>query len=424
MVCVVGVRFKLAGKVYYFDPGELPVAQGDRVIVETVRGVEYGEVVVGPKMVPEDEVVQPLKKVIRIGNERDAQIAEANKRKEKDAFAIALQKIEAHNLDMYLVDVEYTFDGSKIIFYFTAEGRVDFRELVRDLASVFRTRIEMRQIGVRDEAKLLGGIGPCGRVLCCTSFLGDFAPVSIRMAKDQNLSLNPSKISGLCGRLMCCLRFEQETYEAAKTDPTLAPGFVPPPLPDPEPEEVPEVEWLAEPAAPASPARTSPKEEDQARIAGAEEEQKRVRRGRGRNRGAQTQEAGAADAPAPEAADGSGEPQDPGKAGPSKRSRRKKRKPARTAGSATHAEGRGGAARAGGEQEGGSPARGGQAGDARARSTQEAAAGQAEVKTAGRTGRGSRRRRRRRSAAGSARRTADGAPAADGTTAAGGLAEG
>ncbi|BAD42237.1 putative signal peptidase II [Symbiobacterium thermophilum IAM 14863] len=293
MVCVVGVRFKLAGKVYYFDPGELPVAQGDRVIVETVRGVEYGEVVVGPKMVPEDEVVQPLKKVIRIGNDRDAQIAEANKRKEKDAFAIALQKIEAHNLDMYLVDVEYTFDGSKIIFYFTAEGRVDFRELVRDLASVFRTRIEMRQIGVRDEAKLLGGIGPCGRVLCCTSFLGEFAPVSIRMAKDQNLSLNPSKISGLCGRLMCCLRFEQETYEAAKKDPTLAPAYVPPPLPDPEPEEMPEVEWLTEPAAPVPAEAVQPGAGDRARIAGAREDERPSRRERGRNRGEGTQEGNA-----------------------------------------------------------------------------------------------------------------------------------
>lgn len=234
MVRVVGVRFKMAGKVYYFDPAELPITTGNKVIVETVRGVEYGEVVVGPKDVEDDQVVQPLKKVIRIGTERDTQIAAENKRKEKEAFSAAIKKIESHNLDMYLVDVEYTFDGSKIIFYFTAEGRVDFRELVRDLAGVFRTRIEMRQIGVRDEAKLLGGIGPCGRILCCTSFLGDFAPVSIRMAKDQNLSLNPSKISGLCGRLMCCLRYEQETYEAAKKDPTLAPGYVPPVILEPE----------------------------------------------------------------------------------------------------------------------------------------------------------------------------------------------
>ncbi len=229
MVRVVGVRFKMAGKVYYFDPGDLQITATNKVIVETVRGVEYGEVVVGPKDVDDDQVVQPLKKVIRIGTERDLQTAADNKRKEKEAFGAALKKIEAHTLDMNLVDVEYTFDGSKIIFYFTSEGRVDFRDLVRDLAGVFRTRIEMRQIGVRDEAKLLGGIGPCGRVLCCTSFLGDFAPVSIRMAKDQNLSLNPSKISGLCGRLMCCLRYEQDTYEAAKKDPTLAPGYVPPP---------------------------------------------------------------------------------------------------------------------------------------------------------------------------------------------------
>jgi cell fate regulator YaaT (PSP1 superfamily) len=230
MIRVVGVRFKKAGKVYYFDPAEYPIAAGAKVVVETARGVEYGEVAVGPKDVTEDQVVQPLKRVLRIGNEKDAVVATENKRKEKEGFSVAQKKIESHALEMTLVDVEYTFDGSKIIFYFTAEGRVDFRELVRDLAGVFRTRIEMRQIGVRDEAKLLGGIGPCGRILCCTSFLGDFAPVSIRMAKDQNLSLNPSKISGLCGRLMCCLRYEQETYEAAKKDPTLAPGYVPPAL--------------------------------------------------------------------------------------------------------------------------------------------------------------------------------------------------
>jgi cell fate regulator YaaT (PSP1 superfamily) len=241
MVSVVGVRFKKAGKVYYFDPGEFSLSTGMKVVVETARGIEYGEVAVGPKEIPEEQVVQPLKKVIRPGTERDALIAAENKRREKEAFSIALKKIEAHSLEMNLVDVEYTFDASKIIFYFTADGRVDFRELVRDLASVFRTRIEMRQIGVRDEAKLLGGIGPCGRILCCTSFLGDFAPVSIRMAKDQNLSLNPSKISGLCGRLMCCLRYEQETYEAAKKDPTLAPGYVPPVIleePDPDLEEL------------------------------------------------------------------------------------------------------------------------------------------------------------------------------------------
>lgn len=269
MVCVVGVRFKLAGKVYYFDPAELPIAQGDRVIVETVRGVEYGQVVVAPKEVPDEEVVQPLKRVIRIGTERDDEVAAANKVKEKEAFAIALKKIAAHELEMYLVDVEYTFDGSKIIFYFTAEGRVDFRELVRDLASVFRTRIEMRQIGVRDEAKLLGGIGPCGRVLCCTSFLGDFAPVSIRMAKDQNLSLNPSKISGLCGRLMCCLRYEQETYEAAKKDPTLAPGYVPPVPPEPE---IPD--WDEERLVPAIGVRDRSESGFSARVAQALEERR------------------------------------------------------------------------------------------------------------------------------------------------------
>jgi cell fate regulator YaaT (PSP1 superfamily) len=231
LVRVVGVRFKTAGKVYYFDPAELDLKFGTKIVVETARGVEYGDVVVGPKDVSYEEVVQPLKKVIRIGTVQDAAVAVENKRREKEAFGIALKKIQQLNLDMNLVDVEYTFDSAKNIFYFTAEGRVDFRELVRELASVFRTRIEMRQIGVRDEAKLLGGIGPCGRILCCTSFLGDFAPVSIRMAKDQNLSLNPSKISGLCGRLMCCLRFEQETYEAAKKDPTLAPSYVPPTIP-------------------------------------------------------------------------------------------------------------------------------------------------------------------------------------------------
>lgn len=231
MIRVVGVRFKKAGKVYYFDPAEYPIAVGAKVVVETARGVEYGEVAVGPKDVTEEQVVQPLKRVVRIGSEKDAIVAADNKRKEKDAFSAAQKRIQSHELDMNLVDVEYTFDASKVIFYFTAEGRVDFRELVRDLAGVFRTRIEMRQIGVRDEAKLLGGIGPCGRILCCTSFLGDFAPVSIRMAKDQNLSLNPSKISGLCGRLMCCLRYEQDTYEAAKKDPTLSPSYVPPSLP-------------------------------------------------------------------------------------------------------------------------------------------------------------------------------------------------
>lgn len=242
MVRVVGVRFKKAGKIYYFDPAELPAVVGCKVIVETARGIEYGDVAVGPKFVDESQVVQPLKRVIRIGTEKDATQVAENKRKEKEAFACAVKKIESHGLDMNLVDVEYTFDGSKIIFYFTAEGRVDFRELVKDLASVFRTRIEMRQIGVRDEAKLIGGLGPCGRILCCTSFLGEFAPVSIRMAKDQNLSLNPGKISGVCGRLMCCLRYEQDTYEAAKKDPTLAPGYVPPILLESAPEALSDLE--------------------------------------------------------------------------------------------------------------------------------------------------------------------------------------
>lgn len=267
MVRVVGVRFKKAGKVYYFDPSEYEIAAGEYVVVETARGVEYGEVAVGPKDVDEDQVVQPLKKVLRVGTEKDAVVAAENKRKENEAFGVAQKKIEAHSLDMNLVDVEYTFDGSKIIFYFTAEGRIDFRELVRDLAGVFRTRIEMRQIGVRDEAKLLGGIGPCGRILCCTSFLGDFAPVSIRMAKDQNLSLNPSKISGLCGRLMCCLRYEQETYEAAKKDPTLAPGYVPPTLPSDD--VVPEVAELEDRPVPAIGIRRDKETGMSARIAQA-----------------------------------------------------------------------------------------------------------------------------------------------------------
>jgi cell fate regulator YaaT (PSP1 superfamily) len=227
---VVGVRFKKAGKIYYFDPANLELTRGSKVIVETARGLEYGEVSIAPREITDEDIVQPLKPVVRIGTERDAEVAAENKRREKEAFVIAQERISNHGLDMNLVDVEYTFDNAKIVFYFTAEGRVDFRELVKDLASIFRTRIEMRKIGVRDEAKLIGGIGPCGRILCCTSFLGDFAPVSIRMAKDQNLSLNPSKISGLCGRLMCCLRYEQDTYEAAKKDPTLAPGYAPPQL--------------------------------------------------------------------------------------------------------------------------------------------------------------------------------------------------
>lgn len=216
MIKVIGVRFKTAGKIYYFDPGDLPIRVGDRVIVETARGVEFGEVVAGPKMVEEDEVVSPLKKVIRLATEDDLLTVQLNKQKEKEAYEICLKKIKEHGLPMKLIDVEYTFDVSKIIFYFTAEGRVDFRELVKDLAAVFHTRIELRQIGVRDEAKMLGGLGSCGRALCCTSFLGDFEPVSIRMAKDQNLSLNPGKISGICGRLMCCLKFENEAYERAR----------------------------------------------------------------------------------------------------------------------------------------------------------------------------------------------------------------
>lgn len=210
---VVGVRFRKAGKIYYFDPGEWLLPVGEHVIVETARGVEYGTVVVGVRDVPGEEIVSPLKKVVRRAKENDALRVRENEAREKEAFDICKDKIEAHGLDMHLVDVEYTFDRSKIIFYFTAEGRVDFRELVRDLASVFRTRIELRQIGVRDEAKMLGGLGPCGRALCCATFLSEFEPVSIRMAKRQNLSLNPAKISGLCGRLMCCLRYECDSYE-------------------------------------------------------------------------------------------------------------------------------------------------------------------------------------------------------------------
>lgn len=218
MFDVVGIRFKKAGKIYYFDPGEFPVEKNDSVIVETARGVEYGQVVIGRKQVSEDDVVLPLKKVLRIADEMDRLQVDENKRLAADAFSVCQEKITAHALKMKLVDVEYTFDKNKIIFYFTADGRVDFRELVKDLAAIFRTRIELRQIGVRDEAKMLGGIGPCGRVLCCSSFLGDFEPVSIKMAKDQNLSLNPAKISGLCGRLMCCLKYENDNYESAKDD--------------------------------------------------------------------------------------------------------------------------------------------------------------------------------------------------------------
>lgn len=213
MVKVVGVRFKKAGKIYFFDPGELNIDVNSSVIVETVRGIEYGEVVVANRTVPDEEIVAPLKKVIRIATGDDKKHAEENDRREKEAFGICLKKIAEHNLGMKLIDVEYTFDNNKILFYFTADGRVDFRELVKDLAAVFKTRIELRQIGVRDESKMMGGVGVCGRVLCCNSFLGEFQPVSIKMAKEQGLSLNPTKISGTCGRLMCCLKYEQEAYE-------------------------------------------------------------------------------------------------------------------------------------------------------------------------------------------------------------------
>lgn len=216
MYDVTGVRFKKAGKIYYFDPGDLPIQKDDYVIVETVRGVEYGKVVIAPKKVDEHDVVLPLKKVLRVADQKDQMIVEENKQAAAEAYEVCCEKVSTHSLDMKLVDVEYTFDRNKVIFYFTADGRVDFRELVKDLAAIFRTRIELRQIGVRDEAKMLGGIGPCGRMLCCSTFLGDFDPVSIKMAKDQNLSLNPTKISGLCGRLMCCLKYENDEYESAK----------------------------------------------------------------------------------------------------------------------------------------------------------------------------------------------------------------
>jgi len=213
MPTVVGVRFKPAGKIYYFDGDEFDLSPQDRVVVETIRGVEYGFLVVGPRVVPEDDLVMPLKKVLRKATPEDHAIYADNQMREQEAFGTCQKKIEEHQLPMHLVDVEYTFDRGKIIFYFTAEGRVDFRELVRDLAAIFRTRIELRQIGVRDEAKIVGGLGTCGRVLCCHQWLGDFEPVSIRMAKDQNLSLNPTKISGICGRLMCCLKYESEQYD-------------------------------------------------------------------------------------------------------------------------------------------------------------------------------------------------------------------
>lgn len=213
MTKVVGIRFRQAGKIYYFDPGELDLEVPQHVIVETARGVEMGTVLIAPKEIEDEKVIQPLKPVIRLATEEDEKIVEKNREREREAFRICKEKIIKHELEMKLVDVEYTFDNNKLLFYFTADGRIDFRELVKDLAAVFRTRIELRQIGVRDETKIMGGLGICGRELCCKSYLADFVPVSIKMAKEQNLSLNPTKISGTCGRLMCCLKNEQETYE-------------------------------------------------------------------------------------------------------------------------------------------------------------------------------------------------------------------
>ena len=213
MIKIVGVRFRKAGKIYYFDPAGMEIETGTHVIVETARGIEFGTVMIPPREMEEDGVVQPLKPVIRIATEADEITEQKNKEKEKEAFQICLEKIAKHKLEMKLVEAEYTFDNNKLLFYFTADGRIDFRELVKDLASVFRTRIELRQIGVRDETKILGGIGICGRPLCCSTYLSEFIPVSIKMAKEQNLSLNPTKISGVCGRLMCCLKNEEETYE-------------------------------------------------------------------------------------------------------------------------------------------------------------------------------------------------------------------
>lgn len=213
MTRVIGVRFRPAGKIYFFAPGKYNIHTGDKVIVETARGVEFGTVVTGQRDVEDDKITQPLKPVIRIATQDDIRKEEKNREKEKEAFGICLEKIRKHGLEMKLIDAEYTFDNNKVLFYFTADGRIDFRELVKDLASVFRTRIELRQIGVRDETKIRGGIGICGRPLCCNTYLSKFAPVSIKMAKEQNLSLNPSKISGVCGRLMCCLTNEEETYE-------------------------------------------------------------------------------------------------------------------------------------------------------------------------------------------------------------------
>ena len=213
MIKVTGVRFRSAGKIYYFDPAGFEIKKGDHVIVETARGVEFGTVMMGVREVEDDKVVSPLKPILRIATEKDIETVERNNEREKEAFAICQERIRKHELDMKLVDAEYTFDNNKVLFYFTADGRVDFRELVKDLAAVFKTRIELRQIGVRDETKILGGIGICGRPLCCHSWMPEFVPVSIKMAKEQNLSLNPTKISGTCGRLMCCLKNEQDTYE-------------------------------------------------------------------------------------------------------------------------------------------------------------------------------------------------------------------
>ena len=213
MIKVVGIRFRTAGKIYFFDPGKFTVKKGDHVIVETARGIEFGTAVSDAKEVEDDKVIQPLKPVLRIANQKDVEQEAANKEKEKEAYKVCLEKIRKHGLEMKLIDAEYTFDNNKVLFYFTADGRIDFRELVKDLAAVFKTRIELRQIGVRDETKIVGGIGICGRPLCCHTHLSDFIPVSIKMAKEQNLSLNPTKISGVCGRLMCCLKHEEETYE-------------------------------------------------------------------------------------------------------------------------------------------------------------------------------------------------------------------
>lgn len=213
MAVVVGVRFKKAGKIYYFGPDDIELELEDAVIVETARGIEFGTVVIAPREMDEEEFTAPLNDVIRKATEEDILHQEENVKDEVEAFQICLEKIEKHKLDMKLIDIEFTFDNNKVIFYFTSDGRVDFRELVKDLASIFRTRIELRQIGVRDEAKMIGGLGPCGRTLCCSTFLGEFEPVSIKMAKEQDLSLNPTKISGICGRLMCCLKYEHDTYE-------------------------------------------------------------------------------------------------------------------------------------------------------------------------------------------------------------------